>query len=119
MIRRISSPPSLPLVVRPRPSNGAEHVPANDPRTDVDKTTRHKVIINAAFAASLSCHLVKGASRKNPLVQRETAGAQRVFEVLVWAGTVSVEGYCEVMDAKFRHSWVFSVRNKVQCFGVA
>src|SRR5438034_4531867 len=48
-------------------------------------------IIAAALTPRLSLHLPKCASGEHPFVQRETADAERILEVLIRAGTVAVD----------------------------
>ena len=44
--RRIT-PPSLPVVVRPRPADGSEHVPPENPGADAVETAGNEVVVDA------------------------------------------------------------------------
>ena len=47
VIRRVVPPPALPVHVRPRTTNRAEHIPSKDPGPDILEATRSEVIVNA------------------------------------------------------------------------
>src|SRR3954451_5486646 len=62
VVGRFIAPPALPEIIRPRPANWSEHIPPHNPRADVLKATRSKVIIRAGRAAILTEEsLLKGS----------------------------------------------------------
>jgi len=92
VVRRIISPPSLPRIVRPRASDGPEHVASQDPRTDVVEPARGKAVIYASRAVRIANHLLKGSRWEKPLVQRLATDTERIIETLIRAGTEAVKG---------------------------
>jgi hypothetical protein len=103
VIRRVLAPPPLPGAVRPRPANWPEHVSTHDPGSYTRKAARRKLLIRVYRSAVFAVHLPKGASRDDPVVQREAAGTQRVVQVLARARTLSVEGDRKGVHTKLRH----------------
>lgn len=104
MIRRIVSPPAFPVSVRPFPTKGAEHVPPQNPGSDILKATGGEIIVNPGRAAVLAKQgLLKGASRDQPLVQFRAANAERMVEVLIRTGCVAVEREGEAINANSSH----------------
>src|SRR5215204_7539504 len=82
VVRRIGTPPPLPLIVRPRPAYRPEHVAAHDPCAEILERACREVVVDAGRPAISPLDLpLKGAGWKEPLVQLFAAAAQR----LVWA----------------------------------
>jgi hypothetical protein len=54
VIRRVVTPPALPIFIRPWPTDGAEHVPADDPSSDTFETPSREVVIDAIGALSIT-----------------------------------------------------------------
>src|SRR5437867_8468637 len=69
VIRRIGAPPTLPLIVGPRPAYPSEHVAAQYPRAEVLEASRHEVSVDTRLAAPLALQALKRPSRQDPLVQ--------------------------------------------------
>src|SRR5262249_22396068 len=105
VIRRVIAPPALPAVVRPGSSHRPEHVAAHDPGSDVVEPACREIVVDPGRATVASVHLPKRTGRENPFVQRDPADAERVAEILVGTGAVSVERYGEAMDAELGH-WI-------------
>src|ERR1700736_2625228 len=82
VIRRIVAPPSFPAFVRPRAPDRSEHIAAKDPRADIVHPARCEVVVDAGRTTVLAEHFLKRPRRKHPFVQREAAGAKRIFEAL-------------------------------------
>ena len=102
LVRRVVAPPAFPLIVRPLAADRAEHVAAENPRTETGYAPRRKIIVDARRAARASAVLaLKRSRRENPFVQRHAAHAERVREILLRAGAVTVKGDAEAVDAKF------------------
>jgi hypothetical protein len=49
MIRRIVTPPTFPIVIRPCSADRAEHVPPDNPSTDIFKTPSGELVVNASL----------------------------------------------------------------------
>src|SRR5580700_2508536 len=99
VIRRVFAPPAFPGVVGPGSTNGAEHVSTQNPGSDIGETAGGKVVIDAGCAAVTSMDSLKCFGGEEPLVQGESADAERVGEVLMGAGAVAVEGEGEALDS--------------------
>ncbi len=54
VIRRIVAPPTLPVCVRPIPTNGSEHVPPKDPGANILKAAGGEIVVNPGSAALLA-----------------------------------------------------------------
>src|SRR5262245_42862593 len=104
VIGRVVSPPSFPLVIRPRTADGPEHIAPQDPGPYVAESARGKVVVTAGLSALDAEDLpLKFSGREEPLMERAPANAQRVLQALVRAGSVAVERYRETLNAKFGH----------------
>ncbi|MNE36749.1 hypothetical protein D3C80_1305730 [compost metagenome] len=92
VVGRVVPPPAFPVLVRPLPAQRAEHVAPQNPGADIAKAAGGEIIVQPGRAAVLAEQgLLEGARGEQPLVQRFGAHAQRILEVLVRAGPVSVE----------------------------
>jgi hypothetical protein len=69
----------------------AEHVAAQDPRAKVVESALGDVVVDASLAARFSVHLTPDARVKEPFHEVGSVDAERVLEILPWAGTVAVE----------------------------
>ena len=94
----IVAPPALPAVIGPSPANRPKHVPAHDPRADISKTARSKLVIDAGRTALLPEHLSERARGERPLMQRNAAYAERVVAILMGTSTIAVNRYGEAVD---------------------
>jgi hypothetical protein len=103
VVRRVITPPALPAVVRPGPSDWPEHIAAHDPRSNSREAPRRKVVVDAGRSPLVSVHLPKGTSGESPIVQGQTANSQRMLQVLPGTGSVAVEGDGEGVDSKLGH----------------
>ena len=102
VIRRLVTPPPFPAVITPLATVRAEHVAAENPRAEAGHATRRKIIVDARRAIRGSKDRgLKRARRKNPLVQRHAAHAERIRKILTRTGAVTVERDTETVDAKF------------------
>ena len=92
MVWRVVPPPPFPVHVRPGSANRSEHIPSENPCTDVPEAPRGEVVIDPRSAAvgakddPLEC-----ARRKRPLVQLSPARTKRIIDVLVRTSAVSVK----------------------------
>src|SRR5277367_6634104 len=64
MVGRVVAPPAFPVLVRPRPSDRAEHVAADDPCSNAFEATENEVIVNSGRATVLAVHPMVGLSGK-------------------------------------------------------
>src|SRR3984885_5831512 len=101
--RRRVSPRALPGVVTPRPSNGSEHVSAEDPGAHVQEPPCEEVVVdpgrssvlavvNALERPVLVVHALERPCGEDPLAQRLPADAHRILEALLRSGAESVDG---------------------------
>src|SRR5258708_30615683 len=90
--RRRVSPPALPGVVTPRPSNGSEHVSAEDPGAHVQEAPSEEVVVDPGRSSVLAVHALERPCGEGPLGQRLPADAHRILEALLRSGTESVDG---------------------------
>jgi len=91
MVRRLIPPPALPAIIRPRASDGTEHVSAENPRPESCKPPLGDVVVDAGLAISLSVHPLPGTRVKKPLHQLRTIDAERILQILARPGTVAVD----------------------------
>src|SRR5579872_142350 len=96
MIGWLVTPPSFPAAVLPRSTHGSEHIAAQDPCADIEKTTLRKIIVRTfRTALLLKQHLLKRACRKYPLMQRHSAYPHRIIDVLFWARAEAIGRHAE------------------------
>ncbi len=103
VIGRIFAPPTFPLLVGPGAADRAEHVTAEDVRSDIFEAPRREVVVNSRAAAFAAVHLFEGAGGEEPSEDFFSAEAEGRFKGLVGAGAETVEGEREGSDFGFRH----------------
>src|SRR5579885_2304372 len=111
VIRRLFTPPSLPLIVGPDAADWAEHIAAKNPGADVLKSALRKLVVDIGRAALATLHRLKRARGKEPLKHRIAPDAERIFEVLIGTGAIAVKGDTETLNAEFGHkekNWRFN-----------
>jgi hypothetical protein len=91
VIRRIVSPPAFPFPIGPWPPHRAEHVPAENPRTDISYPASRKFVIGSSAAGILPVHMPKGGRPESPSMQRFTADSKGAFKALTWPCAKSVD----------------------------
>src|SRR5580693_1181227 len=101
--RRVVSPPSVPLLVRPGAVVRAELAPPHDLGTDARFPGAGESIVDAGAAARLALHGVERAGREKPLMQPEPRMPERGIQALPLAGTEPVQRYREVVHPHVRH----------------
>src|SRR5580698_5343950 len=89
--RRRVSPPALPRVVTPRPSNGSEHVSAEDIGARVQEAPSEELVVDPGRSSVLAANALERPSGKGPVGQRLPADAHRILEALPRSGTESVD----------------------------
>src|SRR4030095_14621910 len=67
VIRRFVAPPTLPAVVRPRPSDRTKHIASKNPGTDSGKTLLRYSVVDARFAVVITVHPPPDARVEEPL----------------------------------------------------
>src|SRR5665213_4362435 len=82
VVRRISAPPALPLIVRPFAPDRTEHIPAQDEGAEAFHRSSRELVIGAGFASGLALHLAKAAGREKPLKELRAAFAEGVIQTL-------------------------------------
>jgi hypothetical protein len=91
VVRRVVSPPTLPLLIPPVPAaHGPEHVAAHDAGADVLERLLHDPRALVHLAALLVMRLAPSGQRNGPVMQSLPTLAERVLLALVRAGDESV-----------------------------
>ena len=103
VIGRVVPPPALPVHVRPGATNRSEHVPPEDPGTNILDAPRSEIVIDPSLAAFLSMHLPPRASGNYLVVQGVTADAKRVVNALIRTRSVAVKPDGEALNSDSRH----------------
>src|SRR5450759_461328 len=110
VVRRTVAPPPLPSVIGPGPANGPEHVPAQNPCSDIGKPSCREAVVDAGCAALASEHPFECLGRKSPFVQRNAAGSERIGEILAGTCAIAIDGNRETVHAQLGHEGpLFSV----------
>ena len=91
VVGRVIAPPSLPGVIGPRSSDRAEHIAAQDPRTNIVKSVRRKFVVRTRGATIFSMHSAKRPGSESPFVQGHTTHTKRMLEVLVGTCAIAVD----------------------------
>jgi hypothetical protein len=87
VVRRVVSPPTLPLLISPVPAaHGPEHVAAHHAGADVLARFLDYPCAFVYLAALLLVGLAPGGQRNDPVVKPLAALAERVLLALVRAG---------------------------------
>src|SRR5581483_7914648 len=93
VVRRFLAPPSLPALVRPGPADGAEHVAAHDPRSDILEASGREFVVDTLLTTvAAAVHCLERARVEEPLEHLRSAHAERMLERLVGPGTEAIEG---------------------------
>jgi hypothetical protein len=108
VVGRVFAPPTLPGVVGPVAADGAEHIAAEDVGADVLVAASEEVVIDSRDHTTgiQAEHLMAELRPEDPFVEKRAANAERILQVLVWPGDISVEGDRKVVDTEFRHEWI-------------
>ena len=91
VIGRLVAPPAFPGVIGPRPANGSEHIPADNPGADVFEGLRGEIVVETFRAAGLVVYLSEDRGVLEPGVEFQAAAAEGVINVLMRTGTEAVE----------------------------
>src|ERR1022692_382349 len=87
----ILSPPAGPLALAPRATYWTEHVPTHDGGAHTRFPLREEVVVESLATAFSANHSTAAEGSEHPFVELGTANPERVAEVLVGAGGVTVE----------------------------
>ena len=90
MVGWVVAPPALPVRVGPGTTNRSEHVPPENPRADVLESPCGVVIVDTGRTIAGAMDTLEGARRNKPLVQVCPAHAERIVDVRIRPGSVSV-----------------------------
>src|SRR6201986_487593 len=101
--RRVVSPPSGPLLVRPRAVVRAELAPAHDLGADARSPGAGESVVDAGAAAGLALHGAESTSREEPLVQPGSRMPARSLQALPLAGAEPIQRHREVVHPDLRH----------------
>src|ERR1700680_805859 len=99
VIRRLGAPPALPAVVRPRAAHRTEHVAPKNPGTDSGKALLRNFVVDPRLSILLAVHPAPCACLEEPVHQLRAPDAERMLQVLVGSGTVTIDGNREALDA--------------------
>src|SRR6267378_2204242 len=91
VIRGLVTPPALPTLIRPRASDGAEHVAPENPGADSGEALRRNIVVYARFASVIAVHPLPGARVEEPVKQRRTTNAEGILKILALSGTITVD----------------------------
>src|SRR5258708_6732655 len=90
VVRRFLSPPSFPVLVRPRPANRSEHVPPENPCADSDESLLGDLVVNAGFAARMTVHFLPDLRVEKPVHQLGASHTERILKVLVRTSAITI-----------------------------
>src|SRR6266496_5401044 len=79
VIRRLVAPPTLPAVVRPRASDGPEHVAPKNPGADSGKALLRNSIVDARLSIIMAVHAPPHTRVDEPFHQLRTVDAERML----------------------------------------
>src|ERR1051325_8195794 len=119
VIRRLIAPPAFPLFVGPGTSDWSEHVAAENPRADAGKTLRRHLVVDTGFTSVLAVHLAPRASVKEPVEDLLAAHTQRMLQVLIRPGRVTIDRCGKAQDAHSWHGLSFAMSRALLKFGSA
>jgi hypothetical protein len=103
VVRRLIAPPTLPRIVRPRTSDGTEHISTQDPGTDPSDALLRDTIVHSRFATLLLVHSLPDARAEEPFHQLGAPNPKRTLKILVRPGTEAVDGNREAFDDESGH----------------
>src|SRR5688572_29690262 len=83
VVRWVVTPPALPVRIGPRTANRSEHVPPQNPRSDVPESPRGKIVIDPGRAIARTMGLLKRACWDKPLVKVLPAHPEPIVDVLI------------------------------------
>lgn len=93
VIGRVIAPPALPGVVPPFTAFWTKHVPAKDEGAETVHRAFRKSLIHAFRAAFVAEHGPERPGSDEPAVQFRAALSEGVLKALIWAGSVTIDGY--------------------------
>ena len=93
---RILSPPAGPLALAPGATYRPEHVPTHDGGTHTRFPLREEVIVESLTTAFSADHLTAAAGSEDPFVELSAPNTERMVEILVGPGGVTIERDREV-----------------------
>ncbi len=88
---RLVPPPASPLALAPWAPYRAEHVPTHDGGTHTRSPFREEVVIESFTTAFSADHLIAAAGGEDPFVERGASYTERMVEILVGPGGVTIE----------------------------
>jgi hypothetical protein len=101
--RRVVSPPSVPLLVRPGSVVRAELAPPHDLGADARGPSAGESVVDAGAAAGLALHGAEGTGREEPLVQPGSRMPKRGIQALPLTGAEPIQRHREVVHPDLRH----------------
>src|ERR1700749_5012295 len=110
--RRVVSPPSGPLQVRPGSVVRAELGPAHDLGANARFPGAGESVVDAGGAAGLALHGAEGTGREEPLVQPGSRMPERSLQALPLAGAESIQRDREVVHPNLRHDDLLTVASQ-------
>src|ERR1700753_4049370 len=101
--RRVVSPPSVPLLVRPGSVVRAELAPPHDLGADARFPGAGEMVGEPGAAAELALHGAEGTGREEPLVQPGSRMPERGIQALPLTGAEPIQRHREVVHPDLRH----------------
>src|SRR5690349_6234627 len=101
---RAFTPPTLPIFVRPRAAERAEHISPHDRSAHAFEGLNCVAVVEprAAFLAA-AVHRLKGIRRKEPIHDLNGVFAERFGLTLLKAGAETIKGTSKATHDDFRH----------------
>src|SRR5579871_1107086 len=91
VVRRRLAPPTLPGIIGPWPAHRAEHVAAQDPCSNILKSTQGKFVIDARRPAALPGDLLEDFGVEEPVVNFGPPNSQGILQILMWPSSESID----------------------------
>ena len=85
------SPPTGPVALAPWATYRAKHVPTHDGGTHTRCPLREELVVESFTSAFFSNHLPAAPGGKDPFVELHAPYAERIVDILVGSGGVTVE----------------------------
>jgi len=103
VIRRVVPPPTFPLIARPFPTNGSEHVATENEGAETFHCPFRELVVEACFSTLFSLHPTKCPRREKPLEEFLAMQAKRMIQALIDSRSETIERDTEPRNFHLRH----------------
>src|SRR5215469_4847447 len=110
VIRRRVAPPPSPRIVGPRTTHWTKHVASQNPCADILERFRGKIIVDARRPDTLTLHLLKYVSLKEPREDLRSTHSQRILQVLSRPGPEPIHRNGKCCHSNFTHDTPFDLQ---------